>query len=332
MSLQQTENIPLKSDEPKENKAENQSKIAGSLTLQAIQTALPNLNLKNTYIKELNIDLIPEYPIYTHAHALTVAGVCVCAPVSEFQEAAKEKAEEKAMRVCAPVGEDVETAQEPPNPTTVTVSGTTVTESPTTHPQKQDALAVQKSPDSGQFGAASMVATASGTNAFPDYYRKFEQRFQRNLPVWRDENGVKEGFIEFIRKTLDKMGGDHSRADAVIYIDRREKAMEFVSLEARAQDWLNEEKQRMDKELERQKRASEITFDADNKPVDLGTVQAQIDVLLIQLRWTKIEAMEFMLKTGKWQENIVTRNKRFDRLTDEDLIGLLIALKEHING
>lgn len=108
--------------------------------------------------------------------------------------------------------------------------------------------------------------------------------------------------------------------------------MEFVSLEARAQDWLNEEKQRMNEELERQRRATEITFDSDNKTVDLGTVQAQIDVILMQLRWTKVEAIEFMVKTKKWPENIVIRNKRFDCLTDEDLIGLLIALKEYIKN
>lgn len=67
-----------KPDEPKENQVENQKEIPGNLTLQAIHAALPNLNQKNTHIKELNIDPIQEDPNNTRAR-ISRERMCACA-------------------------------------------------------------------------------------------------------------------------------------------------------------------------------------------------------------------------------------------------------------
>ncbi|AFY61830.1 helix-turn-helix domain-containing protein [Synechococcus sp. PCC 6312] len=303
---------PLKSDEPNGNQAENEAKNPASLTLQAIQAALPNLNLKNTNIKELNIDLIPEDPIYTHAHAFPASA---------------------SVRVCVSEGEE---RQESPEPKTVTVSAVAVLEAPPTHPEKNDQSPEQISPDSGHISPASPSNSALNTFGCPDYYRKFEERFEtKTLPIWRHgpgTGGIKPGFVEFIRKTLDKMGGEHTRGDAIIYIDRREKASDFVTLNARAQDWLDEEKKRNQNELERKKKMNTNIFSEDGKSIDVSDVQAQINVHLIRLNWTKKDALKYMVEHHDWVENIIIREGRFDRLTDEDLIALLLKLRDVDNA
>ncbi|AFY60851.1 hypothetical protein Syn6312_1696 [Synechococcus sp. PCC 6312] len=169
----------------------------------------------------------------------------------------------------------------------------------------------------------------------PDYYRRFEGQFEAAiLPVWRSGYGIeglKEEFVEFIRKTLDKIGGEHTRGDAVIYIIKREKMQDTDALEARANDWLNEEKRRRQNKFQQ---GNNMYLNADNNDnsLDISELQIQISLELKKLGWSKKEALNYMVQHHGWVENIIIREGRFDRLTNEDLIQLLLKLKGRNNA